>query len=269
MACSFRTQSFRSSLFADGPASPCLHLAARHVRSPPTLNCSARASHGLRLVSSQSKARSSDQLEVFREGTSWHSNHPSINDCRRWSSISGDGGSDQSARSKQSLQGTFVTGGKWDTPTHSSTATGLSSSGSPWVPPSSTTTATTTSAWDSLKQQISSDLSDDESSQSNIQANLKKLDAISKVTKRKQAYSPFMLITQLPSTVMPDDIKRMASSEGSIKDIIYHRNQYMEFQNRATVVFRSATDAVEFITQKYGKFLGTHKLNMTLVTMTD
>jgi len=66
---------------------------------------------------------------------------------------------------------------------------------------------------------------------------------------------------------MPDDIKRMAVSEGSITDIIYHRNRYMEFQNRATVVFRSATDAVEFIAQKYGKFLGGHKLSMNLVSI--
>ncbi|ORZ27640.1 hypothetical protein BCR41DRAFT_367251 [Lobosporangium transversale] len=64
---------------------------------------------------------------------------------------------------------------------------------------------------------------------------------------------------------MPDDIKRMAVAENTIADIIYHRNMFMEFQNRVTVVFRSATDAVEFITQKYGKFLCGHKLNMTML----
>jgi len=85
------------------------------------------------------------------------------------------------------------------------------------------------------------------------------------VSNRKQAYSPYLLISQLPSTIMPDDIKRMAITEGSIMDVIYHRNQYMEFQNKITVVFRSATDAVEFITQKYGKYLGGHKINMNMV----
>jgi hypothetical protein len=85
------------------------------------------------------------------------------------------------------------------------------------------------------------------------------------VTKKKQAYSPYLLISSLPPTVMPDDIRRMAVAEGSITDIIYHRNKYMEFQNRITVVFRSSTDAVEFIAQKYGKFLGGHKLNMNMV----
>ncbi len=85
------------------------------------------------------------------------------------------------------------------------------------------------------------------------------------VSNRKQAYSPYLLISQLPSTIMPDDIRRMAITDGSILDVIYHRNQYMEFQNKITVVFRSATDAVEFITQKYGKFLGGHKINMNMV----
>lgn len=85
------------------------------------------------------------------------------------------------------------------------------------------------------------------------------------VLKKKQAYSPYLVISQLPSTVMPDDIQRMALTEDSIVDIIYHRNQYMEFRNRVTVVFRSATDAVEFLTQKYGKFLAGHKLNMSMV----
>lgn len=86
------------------------------------------------------------------------------------------------------------------------------------------------------------------------------------VTKRRQAYSPYLLVSQLPSTVMPDDIRRMAVSEGSMSDIIYHRNNFMEFQNRVTIVFRSSTDAVEFITQKYGKFMGGHKLNMSMVS---
>ncbi|KAG0003742.1 hypothetical protein BGZ79_000141 [Entomortierella chlamydospora] len=95
--------------------------------------------------------------------------------------------------------------------------------------------------------------------------NIKKLEAISKATKRKQAYSPYLWISQLPSAVMPDDIKRMEISEGSITDIIYHRNQYMEFLNRVTVVFRSATDAVEFITQNYRKYLGGHKLVMNML----
>lgn len=40
----------------------------------------------------------------------------------------------------------------------------------------------------------------------------------------------------------------------------------MEFQNKVTVVFRSATDAVDFITQKYGKFVSGHKVNMTMVS---
>lgn len=64
---------------------------------------------------------------------------------------------------------------------------------------------------------------------------------------------------------MPDDIRRLAVSEDSITDIIYHRNPFMEFQGKVTVVFRSATDAVEFITQRYGKFLSGHKLSMNMV----
>ncbi|KAG0214295.1 hypothetical protein BGX28_002403 [Mortierella sp. GBA30] len=107
--------------------------------------------------------------------------------------------------------------------------------------------------------------SEKEGSQANIEMNLKKLKAISKVLNKKQAYSPYLLISQLPPTVMPDDIKRMAITEGSILEIIYHRNQYMEFLNRITVVFRSATDAVEFITQKWGKFLSGHKLAMNML----
>lgn len=86
------------------------------------------------------------------------------------------------------------------------------------------------------------------------------------VLRRKQAYSPYLIISQLPSTVMPDDIQRMAVSEDSIVDIIYHRNQFMEFLNRVTVVFKSATDAVEFLTQRYGKFLAGHKLKMSMVS---
>lgn len=64
---------------------------------------------------------------------------------------------------------------------------------------------------------------------------------------------------------MPDDIRRLAVSDDSITDIIYHRNPFMEFQGKVTVVFRSATDAVEFITQRYGKFLSGHKLSMNMV----
>jgi len=40
----------------------------------------------------------------------------------------------------------------------------------------------------------------------------------------------------------------------------------MEFLNRVTVVFKSATDAVEFLTQRYGKFLAGHKLKMSMVS---
>ncbi|KAF9540903.1 hypothetical protein EC957_003650 [Mortierella hygrophila] len=119
--------------------------------------------------------------------------------------------------------------------------------------------------WDSLKGHLATDPVSVEDSQANIELNLKKLNAISNVTKKKQAYSPYLLISQLPSTVMPDDIRRLADSKDSIKDIIFHRNQFMEFQNKVTVVFRSATDAVDFITQKYGKFVGGHKLNMTML----
>ncbi|KAF9120915.1 hypothetical protein BGW39_010987 [Mortierella sp. 14UC] len=119
--------------------------------------------------------------------------------------------------------------------------------------------------WDTLKGPLSDEPMSVEDTQANIELNLKKLQAISKVTNKKQAYSPYLLITQLPSTVMPDDIKRMADSKDSIKDIIFHRNQYMEFQNKVTVVFRSATDAVNFIAQKYGKFLGGHKLVMNML----
>ncbi|KAF9089851.1 hypothetical protein BGX29_011817 [Mortierella sp. GBA35] len=119
--------------------------------------------------------------------------------------------------------------------------------------------------WDPVKGSSIPEPVPVEDSQANIELNLKKLKAISKVTNKKQAYSPYLLISQLPSTVMPDDIRRMADSKDSIKDIIFHRNQFMEFQNRVTVVFRSATDSVDFITQKYGKFLNGHKLNMNML----
>ncbi|KAG0349057.1 hypothetical protein BG004_002257 [Podila humilis] len=86
---------------------------------------------------------------------------------------------------------------------------------------------------------------------------------------RKQTYSPYLLISQLPHTVMPDDIKRMAVTEDSIADIIYHRTPFMEFQGKVTVIFRSATDAVEFITQRYGKFLSGHRLSMNMLDPYD
>ncbi|KAG0264262.1 hypothetical protein BG011_007152 [Mortierella polycephala] len=167
-----------------------------------------------------------------------------------------------SGGSSSSPPGTFVTGTKWDLPdrTHA---------------PSSPTTltpavSTLSTSWDTLKDQISKDqisggLSADNESKLAFQANLKKLQAISQVTKKKQPYSPYLLISGLPSTTMPDDIKRMATTKGSIVEIIYHRSQFMDFQNRVTVVFRAATDAVDFIVQKYGKFLGGHKLQMNLL----
>ncbi|KAF9191085.1 hypothetical protein BGZ51_007794 [Haplosporangium sp. Z 767] len=183
--------------------------------------------------------------------------------CRSMSSIgdnNGGGNNSNNANSGSSVSsppGTFVTGGKWDLPDRTRT-------------PSSPTTSqpvvsTLPTTWGSLTDQISKDLPNDDESKLAFQASLKKLQAISQVTKKKQSYSPYLLISGLPSTAMPDDIKRMAVTEGSIKEIIYHRNQYMEFQNRVTVVFRTATDAVDFITQKYGKFLGGHKLNMNLL----
>ncbi|GJJ76390.1 hypothetical protein EMPS_08749 [Entomortierella parvispora] len=126
------------------------------------------------------------------------------------------------------------------------------------------------SSWDSIKDDINDELiNPPEDSQANIAVNLKKLEAISKVLKRKQAYSPYLIISQLPPTVMPDDIQRMAVAEDSIVDIIYHRNQFMEFLNRVTVVFKSATDAVEFLTQRYGKFLSGHKLKMSMLDPYD
>ncbi|KAI1320104.1 hypothetical protein EDD11_002076 [Mortierella claussenii] len=184
------------------------------------------------------------------------------------SSLSGGGsggnGSHGDDEKKSSVPSSFATGGSgWGVPPRPSApaltvppATGTASS-------STTSTPAIISArvWDAVGE----DLEHKENSPSNIQMNLKKLEAISKVSKKKQAYSPYLLISQLPSTVMPDDIKRLAISKDSITDIIYHRNQFMEFQNRVTVVFRSATDAVEFITQKYGKFLTGHKLNMNML----
>lgn len=159
-----------------------------------------------------------------------------------------------------SLPPSFRTGSKWDMPARpsdTSATTPTSLLKRPIVP--------TPRAWDSLKGRQAADPVPVEDSQANIELNLKKLNAISNVTKKKQAYSPYLLISQLPSTVMPDDIRRLADSKDSIKDIIFHRNQFMEFQNKVTVVFRSATDAVDFITQKYGKFVGGHKLNMTML----
>ncbi|KAF8945507.1 hypothetical protein BGZ47_002509 [Haplosporangium gracile] len=149
---------------------------------------------------------------------------------------------------------------KWDMPARTSDTSAT-------APPSllKRPIVPTPRTWDSLKGAQAAAPVSVEDSQANIKLNLKKLNAISSVTKKKQAYSPYLLITQLPSTVMPDDIRRLADSKESIKDIIFHRNQFMEFQNKVTVVFRSATDAVDFITQKYGKFLGGHKLNMTML----
>ncbi|KAG0007033.1 hypothetical protein BGZ65_011767 [Modicella reniformis] len=170
---------------------------------------------------------------------------------RSMSSTEGNNNSESNGRnagSKHSLHGTFVTGSKWDV-----------------APKPAVKPTPVPRKWEPLKGQITSDVEDNENSQLTIQSNLKKLEAIAKVSKKKQAYSPYLLISSLPSTVMPDDIKRMAVSEGSISDIIYHRNRCMEFQNRVTVVFRSATDAVDFIAQKYGKFLGSHKVNMSML----
>ncbi|KAF9114300.1 hypothetical protein BGX27_011201 [Mortierella sp. AM989] len=167
----------------------------------------------------------------------------------------------------QSPPGTFVTGGKWEIP-DKPTATLLppTTAGVSAAPTPATPTIVSARVWDTLKEEITSELKEDkENSQSNIQMNLKKLEAISKVLKRKQAYSPYLWISQLPSTVMPEDIRRMEITKDSIADIIYHRNQHMEFLNRVTVVFRSATDAVEFMTQKYGKYMSGHKLVMSML----
>jgi hypothetical protein len=201
----------------------------------------------------------------------------------------GSGGKGGDTGKVSSPPPSFRTGSKWDMPARPSNTTTISPTPvlkRPIVPIPRT--------WDSLKDPLKSDPVPVEDSQANIELNLKKLKAISSgthrsvlslrselscvfrpsaanlclsfiVTKKKQAYSPYLLISQLPSTVMPDDIRRLADSKDSIKDIIYHRNQFMEFQNKVTVVFRSATDAVDFITQKYGKFMSGHKLNMTMV----
>ncbi|KAG0225577.1 hypothetical protein BGX31_007595 [Mortierella sp. GBA43] len=167
-------------------------------------------------------------------------------------------------RVNHSLHGTFVTGYSWDMPTKPAVAPTTPSESA-----SATPRAPAPRIWEVIKEEIGNsgleDKENKENSRSNIQMNLKKLEAISRVTKKKQAYSPYLLISSLPPTVMPDDIRRMAVAEGSMTDIIYHRNKYMEFQNRVTVVFRSSTDAVEFIAQKYGKFLGGHKLNMNML----
>ncbi|KAG0259924.1 hypothetical protein DFQ27_003814 [Actinomortierella ambigua] len=64
---------------------------------------------------------------------------------------------------------------------------------------------------------------------------------------------------------MPDDIKRMAKAEDDIVAIIYHRNDYMGFLGKATVVFKSATTATEFLTQHFGKFMSGHRLSMTML----
>ncbi|KAF9332241.1 hypothetical protein BG006_004895 [Podila minutissima] len=166
--------------------------------------------------------------------------------------------------------GTFVTGTHWDKPAQTKPLPVVSAAptklGIGNTPPTASTTTPNPKAsariWDSLKDQISSELAPE--SPSNTELNKKKLEAISKVTHRKQAYSPYLLISQLPHTVMPDDIRRLAVNEDSITDIIFHRNAFMEFQGKVTVVFRSATDAVEFITQRYGKFLSGHKLSMNM-----
>ncbi|KAG0361817.1 hypothetical protein BGZ54_008929 [Gamsiella multidivaricata] len=188
------------------------------------------------------------------------------------SGVSKPGNSDQTSGNNYGPKSTFVTGYSWDAvkkPAASSLEASSASTSTLSIGGASTRATIVpvnmARTWDIPKDRTASDQEDKENSQSNIQMNLKKLEAISKVTKKKLAYSPYILISQLPSAVMPDDIKRMAISEGSITDIIYHRNQFMEFQNRATVVFRSATDAVEFIAQKYGKFLGGHKLNMNVL----
>ncbi|KAK3825448.1 MAG: hypothetical protein J3Q66DRAFT_327785 [Benniella sp.] len=200
--------------------------------------------------------------------TSAAGNHRSMSSINRRNNSNGSNRG--SSGTQQKPPGTFATGHSWDKSTKPAVASTLARSSettsttSP-TGPSITPRAPAPKIWESLKDELTSREEDKENSRTNIQMNLKKLEAISKVTKKRQAYSPYLLISSLPSTVMPDDIKRMSVSEGSITDIIYHRNWYMEFQNRVTVVFRSATDAVEFITQKYGKFLGGHKLNMNLL----
>ncbi|KAF9948188.1 hypothetical protein BGZ72_009862 [Mortierella alpina] len=179
-------------------------------------------------------------------------------------SSSAGGGSGNSTKPP----GTFVTGTQWDKAPTPAAAPTLATSSTATIAQSlkNSPLSRISSAWDPLKDGgASSDSAASEGSQANIEMNLKKLKAISKVSNRKQAYSPYLLISQLPSTIMPDDIRRMAITEGSMLDVIYHRNQFMEFQGKITVVFRSATDAVEFITQKYGKFLGGHKILMNML----
>ncbi|KAF9926572.1 hypothetical protein FBU30_003859 [Linnemannia zychae] len=186
---------------------------------------------------------------------------------RNQSGVSGIGSGSRNSGSSagtSTLPPSFRTGTKWDMPgrpTDATTAKPTSLLTRPIVP--------TPRAWDTLKESENVKPVHVEDSQANIEANLKKLSAIAKGTNKKQAYSPYMLISQLPPTVTPDDIRRMADSKDSIKDIIFHRNQFMEFQNKVTVVFRSATDAVDFITQKYGKFLGGHKINMNMLDPYD
>ncbi|KAG0375025.1 hypothetical protein BGX24_009643 [Mortierella sp. AD032] len=173
---------------------------------------------------------------------------------------SGSSGKGGGSGGNSSLPPSFRTGSKWDMPPRPSDTTKTAPASLMARP-----IAPTPRTWDTLKGPLSIEPVSVEDTQASIELNLKKLKAIEKVTNKKQAYSPYLLISQLPSTVMPEDIKRMASTKDSIKDIIFHRNQFMEFQNKVTVVFRSATDAVDFIAQKYGKFLGGHKLNMNML----
>ncbi|KAF8983877.1 hypothetical protein BGZ46_009334 [Entomortierella lignicola] len=276
----FLSRPFKTSLLSHSRSISCLNLHSPHPAQPPTVSTWSRYGYH-----SSSAPRTSQRLQPL------YSSHvgtrtPYINKsislintgcCRSISSTSSGGiggriGDSQSQGNKHNPPGTFVTGGTWDNPNNSasktSTATLSSSSQSApstGISESPASKIVSARVWDALKEEISGDLEDKENSQSNIQMNIKKLEAISRVTKRKQAYSPYLWISQLPTTVMPDDIKRMEISEGSITDIIYHRNQYMEFLNRVTVVFRSATDAVEFITQKYGKYLSGHKLVMNML----
>ncbi|KAF9910533.1 hypothetical protein EC991_006351 [Linnemannia zychae] len=173
---------------------------------------------------------------------------------------SGNGKGGNDLGSSSSLPPSFRTGSKWDMPVRPSDTTKAAPASlltRPIVP--------TPRTWDTIKESHTAEPVSVEDTQANIELNLKKLQAISKATNKKQAYSPYLLISQLPPNVMPDDIKRMADSKDSIKDIIFHRNQFMEFQNKVTVVFRSATDAVDFIAQKYGKFLAGHKLVMNML----
>ncbi|KAF8938815.1 hypothetical protein EDD21DRAFT_361246 [Dissophora ornata] len=270
-------QSFKTPFgFAQRSAS-CRYLVTPHFSPSLPQTCAARSGHGFHSAAVLSKEQALRKPLYLQKDA--FVGHPTsvTGGCRRMSGISNGRGGDRSTGSNHSLPGTFVTGGRWDIP-EKATATStlpplpsLAGVSSPSLPSPTTTTSGNDSSktWDVLKDRLSSELDDEENSKNNIQMNLKKLEAISKVTKKRQAYSPYILVSQLPPTVMPDDIKRMAVSEGSITDIIYHRNQYMEFQNRATIVFRSATDAVEFIALKYGKFLGGQRLNMTMLDPYD